>query len=660
MRGDALTTMSSESVHEPLLEALLQARTISDIEVSPLGELVAYGETRLELSDRTRQSVLCIGQLDDRAPLNPMTIVESPVVFRWAPVGEVLAVFQRRETGGIGLCLINLRDWRKPVISYCSELFSSVGSLIWDATGDQLAFSAVPLSEIQLTDQPQIIVNAHHKADEPVQPHSLYRFSWADSRLQRLTEGAQHDSNPTWSPCGQYLAFVREGASCKNFSATSLWQVKLAGGQCQPIYHDGYHAGSPAWSPDGQTIAYFAADRQLLGEDEQFFRLWLFNLAEGKSTCLTQNHDISVVRQGRPTETPPPLWDAHGQRLFFRVSYRGSICVACFQLGTGGLQRLTPDTAQVFSFSLDRTAEQLVYVASDCYHPVRLFQQTVATGTQRLLLDPNQGTLTLLENIDVSRQVFQSPQGYSIEGWLLSSRCHAPPFPLLLDIHGGPHGFEGYRISLSRSYRYSLVEQGWAVLILNPTGSASYGQAFFEAIRGHWGEYDLPEHLAAIDTLIAQGLVNPDKLAISGYSYGGYMTAWMIAHCDRFKAASVGAPITNLESFYGTSDIGPWFLPSEMQEDVLSINKNCRRLSPIHLIKTVTTPTLILHGENDKRCPISQSEELFMRLLQAGRVPVAMIRYPNASHLFLSKGPVEHKLDYCLRLIAWVNKYINP
>ncbi|HEY9879696.1 MAG TPA: hypothetical protein V6D29_14655, partial [Leptolyngbyaceae cyanobacterium] len=133
--------MSSESVHEPLLEALLQARTISDIEVSPLGELVAYGETRLELSDRTRQSVLCIGQLDDRAPLNPMTIVESPVVFRWAPVGEVLAVFQRRETGGIGLCLINLRDWRKPVISYCSELFSSVGSLIWDATGDQLAFS---------------------------------------------------------------------------------------------------------------------------------------------------------------------------------------------------------------------------------------------------------------------------------------------------------------------------------------------------------------------------------------------------------------------------------------------------------------------------------------------------------------------------------------
>lgn len=638
----------------------MQASTISDVQVSAPGKTVAYKETRPDPENQGSKSILWIGQIDDRKDFAPIAAAENLVLSRWSPNGEKLAFFQRRDAGGIGLGLLALKQNDKPAASYFPDLFTAVGSLAWDASGQQLVFSAVPLTQgSQLANPPQVITRARYKSDDQVLPHRLYRLLLSEPRLETLTDGYHHDSNPAWSPCSQYLAFTRDTPSSHDFSATSLWQLNLATGEVQKLCHEGYHAESPAWSPCGQKIAYFAASNQLLGEDEQFFRLWLVDLSRNESVCLTRDQDFSIVRQSRPAETPAPIWAPDGQRLFFRISHRGAICVASFNLRDGSLEQLTSSTAQVLSFGLDRLAQQLICAVSDCYHPVRLFRQQVGSKTWKVLVDPNQRVFSQLKDIHISRRLFPNSQGYSVEGWLLTSRCHKPPFPLLLDIHGGPHGFEGYRVSLTRPYRYALVSRGWAVLILNPSGSASYGQAFFDAIRGHWGERDMPEHIAAVDTLVEQGLADPERLAVTGYSYGGYMAAWLISQSHRFKAAVIGASVTNLESFYGTSDIGPWFVPWEMQEEVLSINHNCRRLSPVHFAKSIMTPTLILHGENDQRCPVGQGEELFTRILQSGNTSVEMVRYPNASHLFLAKGPTEHKVDYCLRLMAWIDKYTN-
>jgi dipeptidyl aminopeptidase/acylaminoacyl peptidase len=231
--------------------------------------------------------------------------------------------------------------------------------------------------------------------------------------------------------------------------------------------------------------------------------------------------------------------------------------------------------------------------------------------------------------------------------------------PLLLDIHGGPHGFVGNYFSLSHFYRYALASQGWTVLALNPSGSGSYGEAFANSICGRWGEFDMPEHLAAIDELVAEGIAHPDLLAVAGYSYGGYMAAWMIGYSDRFRAAVVGAPIVNLESLHGTSDIGMWYCFWEMQGDIVSNRDRFRRLSPVNYVDQVTTPTLILHGEADERCPISQGEELFIGLLAVGRVPVEFVRYPESSHLFLSSGWPRHRVDYHRRVMSWLEHYVN-
>jgi dipeptidyl aminopeptidase/acylaminoacyl peptidase len=233
----------------------------------------------------------------------------------------------------------------------------------------------------------------------------------------------------------------------------------------------------------------------------------------------------------------------------------------------------------------------------------------------------------------------------------------ARPAPLLVEIHGGPHSYHGNAFPLGAFHVLVLASRGWAVLALNPTGSGSYGQGFARAIRGRWGEQDLPEQLAAVDALVAEGVADPARLAVSGYSYGGFMAAWTIGHTDRFKAAVVGAPVTNLESFHGTADIGPWFAASEMDGDIVRHRETYRRLSPVAYVDRVRTPTLIVHGEADDRCPVGQGEELFIGLLAAGRVPVQMVRYPGESHLFRSTGSPGHRLDLTRRIVEWVEQH---
>jgi dipeptidyl aminopeptidase/acylaminoacyl peptidase len=256
----------------------------------------------------------------------------------------------------------------------------------------------------------------------------------------------------------------------------------------------------------------------------------------------------------------------------------------------------------------------------------------------------------------IERRIFPSPNGGTIDGWLMLPAAGEGNYPLLLDIHGGPHGFVGNYFALSHFYRYVLASKGWAVLTLNPSGSASYGEKFAHSIRGRWGEYDMPEQMAAIDVLISEGIVDRDRLSVVGYSYGGYMAAWMIGHTDRFKAAVVGAPITNLTSFIGTSDIGKWYISWEMGGDMAMNPEILQRLSPVSYVERVTTPTLILHGEADDRCPIGQAEEFFMGLMQSS-VPVEFVRYPSSSHLFHSHGLPSHRMDYNIRIVEWVKRY---
>src|SRR5205807_7657332 len=203
---------------------------------------------------------------------------------------------------------------------------------------------------------------------------------------------------------------------------------------------------------------------------------------------------------------------------------------------------------------------------------------------ERRLTHLNKEVLAQLGPAHGERRTFTSPYGGTLEGWLFLPSERRGASPLLVDIHGGPASFSGNLFSLSYFYRYVLASRGWAVLTLNPTGSGSYGREFAHGIRAKRGERDRGEPLAVVDQLVAEGVADPDRLAVAGYSYGGFRTSWTIGHTERVKAAVVGAPVTNQESFFGTSDIGMWFAPWEMGARLTDDRETFRRLSPINYV----------------------------------------------------------------------------
>jgi CubicO group peptidase (beta-lactamase class C family)/predicted esterase len=253
---------------------------------------------------------------------------------------------------------------------------------------------------------------------------------------------------------------------------------------------------------------------------------------------------------------------------------------------------------------------------------------------------------------------FSAPDGTSVQGWVLRDPEAATPAPTLLDIHGGPHNAWAPVFDLYHLYHQTLAAAGWTIVYINPRGSDGYGEAFFQDVVRGWGLSDESDFHAALDELVAEGVADPSRLAVTGYSYGGFMTCWLTSTGDRFGAAVAGGSVVNLESEFGTSDMG-WYLGvHEIGGLPTDEGDAYDRMSPIALAARASTPTLILHGEADQRCPVSQAEEWFAAL-RARRVPCQLVRYPGASHLFIISGRPSHRIDYARRLSDWVQAYTS-
>jgi dipeptidyl aminopeptidase/acylaminoacyl peptidase len=242
-----------------------------------------------------------------------------------------------------------------------------------------------------------------------------------------------------------------------------------------------------------------------------------------------------------------------------------------------------------------------------------------------------------------------------IDAWLLLPPHGKPPYPLLVDAHGGPQS--GVLADFAtHTYWYLLVSRGWAVLAPNAVGSSGYGAEFARRICGHWGELDFPQYEAVVETLQREGLAD-ERLAISGKSYGGYLSAWAIGHTHRYKAAIVSAPVSNILSHAGTSDTGYYVAPYTMCDELPAVAKRAYALSPVAHCTDATTSTLILQGDDDGRCPLGQAEELFANLVRCTDTPVELVVYPGGTHGLAESGKPSHRVDYHQRVCDWAMRW---
>lgn len=579
---------------------------------------------------------------------------------RWSPRGDKLAFLSDR--GGSAQVYLLPRDGGEA--SQLSHLQGAVSDLRWAPDAGWLAVAAAVTVDPDWRgaraagrkarergpSAPEVAWKLPYKSDGLgfmlAREVHLFCVDAASGEHQQLTDGPFDVMAFDISPNGKRLAYARtrEGRFAHR---TDLWICDTDGSNHRQLTSGLAMVLSPVWSPDGRSIAFSGARKD--GDAQE--SLWLLEVDSGKLRQLG-GESLNLA-------DPESLsWDKDGQSLLFVQAHRGRHRAVRLHIASGELQVLVEGDVQFGAFCA--AGGQLVYACEHPGQPSELYACQGDGSGKRQLSDLNAWWRERTP-IHAEARRFQVPDGKGgteiIEGWLLRAQGQEGPMPLLNDVHGGPASYALLDFDTNVFWQ-ALCSRGWAVLALNAVGSASYGREFCDRLMGHWGEFDLPQHLAAIEQLRREGVCD-DRVAISGKSYGGYLSAWAVGQSQLFRAAVVMAPVGNIETHYGTSDGGYYADPLYMGSGTQFDRKLARKLSPLHHIEKARTPTLFVQGKEDERCPKCQSEELFVSMLRAGDTPAELILYPGEGHTFLGEGTPSVRADAARRIVEWVTRHIG-
>jgi dipeptidyl aminopeptidase/acylaminoacyl peptidase len=653
---------------------LFRLRFVADPQISPDGSQVAYVVAWVDPADHTRyRSQLMLAAFDGSGQPRPLTSGRHrDTAPRWSPDGCSLAFVSDRDESRAQLFILPLRGGEA---RHLTALKRGAGTPVWSPSGARLAFSArVDIEEITQqegqTDEKgkpprvKIITRVRHKGDgegffEAMRKH-LFVMDQAGGEPQRITGGDWDDVEPAWSPDGQLLAFTSNRERDRDMSLLNdVWVVPSTGGRAKRLTRHRGQASMPVFSPDGQQVAYLGHERGwTYGARTELLSV---PVAGGDSDSLSGLFDDEVgnaaLSDARdPFAAQPPAWQPDGRGMVSLVSRGGRVEIVRFQSGDSSPQTLVGGDREVAAFSVSRDGKNIACIISDPTHPYEVVAVENGAAERRLSHEND----ALLETLDVAAAApFQvkSSDGEIVHGWLMKppgfrerKKC-----PLVLEVHGGPETM--YAWSFMHEFQV-LAARGYAVLYTNPRGSKGYGEAFTARIFADWGNQDAADCLAAIDAVSQWRWVDPTRLGVTGGSYGGFMTAWLVGHTNRFRAAVAQRGCYNMASFYGTSDIGPWFGDYTLGGPVYEREAQYRERSPLTYARQMRTPLLLVHSEQDLRCPIEQAEQLFTQLRRIGKAEVEMVRFPEESHNLSRSGRPDRRIERLERIVGWFDKHM--
>jgi dipeptidyl aminopeptidase/acylaminoacyl peptidase len=461
---------------------------------------------------------------------------------------------------------------------------------------------------------------------------------------RQLTTRPVDHSMPRWSPDGRQLAL--QVASPDGWGSR-LGLLDVASGEMRLFGAENGAVGVWAWSPSGDRVL-FAGDSVITGQLDFF----LLDVAAGHVRRLTD--DLACLPDaGRMGVAPPatPVW-LDDRRALFHAFRGGASRLYTIDVESGRTEQVAAWDALHAGLSLDAAHRRAVQTRGSLDGPSELYVLELATFEGRTISDHNAALLG--EHPPAGWERFDVQRGdLTIEAWLLKPPDFDPSkrYPLILDVHGGPQSFYGYGFDPMQQL---LASNGFLVLFCNPRGSTSYGRDFTLRVRCDWGGEDFHDLMAVLDRAVERPYVDEGRLGMYGSSYGGYMVAWTIGQTSRFKAAVSRAPVFDLESMYGTSDIGHSWCDVQYGGPPHARRDWYEAHSPSTFAHQATTATLVIHGESDERCPIGQGEQMYVALSKAG-CETELVRYPGGSHLFFRPGGVpEHRIDFFERVLGWL------
>lgn len=643
------------------VDDLLAVRTPEQPALSPDGARIAFVlRTTDREGDRDTRALWQVPTAGGApAPLTHATADSTPV---WSPDGTQLA-FLRAQDGPAQIWVLPAAGGEARGLT---TLPLGAGAPAWSPDGTRIAFTA-PVDGAALPGEgaetilarrsaPAATDRLGYKADGAgnlgTLVQQLHVLDVASGKVTVLTDGRAHASDPFWSPDGTLLAYsasVEDDADLTMRIPVFVRSSSDPLGEAVRVSALDVQATAVGWTSDGRHVIAAGRTDTEVGNAS----LLLFPVDGGDPQSITGALDRNVMPGGPGYPGGMPQ-SADGGDIVFCLRDNGYSHVYRVAEDDTGATPLVVGTANVSGLSVVGASAAIVLATPESFGDVALLD--VADGTTRVLTE--YGTPPF-ELVPAEERRFTISDGTVVTGWLRRDPDATGPLPLLLDVHGGPHNSWNGAADIIHPYHQVLARRGWAILTLNPRGSDGYGDAFFSAVSGGWGVNDANDFLEPIDALVAEGIADPARLAVTGYSYGGFMTCYLTSRDDRFAAAVAGGVVTDLLSMGGTSDFGHYLSAKENGglpwRDVERISAQ----SPFTRVDQVTTPTLILHGAADDRCPVGQAEQWFTALRERG-VPARLVLYPGGSHLFPLSGAPSHRIDFSQRVIDWVEQYAPP
>lgn len=630
---------------------IYRLRTVADVQLSPDGSRVAYTVANHDRPGRP-YSQLWLADLDTGRSTRLGDESESGTGPRWSPDGRRLAYFGRGREGA-GLLVREIQGgsvtFVGPVAGTNHPLPSSGERIAWSPDGRSLAFvSTTPGPEADANGDPMVITRYLYK---PTATEGATRFN--DNRrthifvadlpsgeARQLTTGNYYEHSIDWSPAGDEIAFVsNRGPDPDRFFNYDIFAVNAATGAIRRLTDTRNAEYYPRWSPDGRALAFAGTTRPLTSSETTMEDTHVWVMAKDGSARQELGRAIDN-RQGAPR------WGPDGRDLYFTVQERGSVTLARLPVAGGPCETVVGGRGSVGGWSVTRGG--IAYARATPEAPAELF---VAS---RRITTLNDEALAGRIVAPVEAFSFASFDGTTIEAFLTKPGTISGTHPMIVMIHGGPHGQQGPAFN-QKAQIYAA--QGWATLMVNFRGSTGYGQKLADAIFKDQNGGEAKDVLAAVDAALKKyPWIDAGRLGVEGSSYGGQLTNWLVTQTTRFKAAIPSAGISNLVSFNYTAYYHDYlaveFGAYPHEQGIIDL---LWERSPIRYVHRARTPTLILHGENDNDVPVGEAEQFYIALMDAG-VETQMVRYPREGH---GLRETRHVADSIERSVAWYKKHFT-
>jgi len=642
------------------LEDISSLQLPSEPTIAPDGRQVVYVLRTTDTDEDADRTALWSVHATDDGWAEPVQLTRGTAdsAPAFSPDGDRIAFLR----GGDGPPQLHLLPVHGGEAERVTDLPAGAGAPVWSPAGDRIAFTAAVTDPDESATAPITTRRLGWKADGPGLLRSarqhVHVLDLAGGEVRQLTSGDWHAGGPAWSPDGALLAFAAGPDDDADTTYRSPAHVlPVEGGELRRAGGDLELAGPLLWTPDGTALLVTGQRRVSVGHAG----LWVQPVdgpVDADLADLAAPLDRNVMPGGPGYPGGLPQLTADGRTVVFCVRDRGCSHVHATAVDGSSSPRpvVTGDDVVVSGLSVAAAADVAAVVLADPTTYGEVAVVDLGTGELTRLTAHTRRSLPEVELVRPEPRTFTVHDGTQVHGWLLRDPAATTPRPLLVDAHGGPHNAWSPVADAAHPYHQALVAAGWSVLLVNPRGSDGYGLDFFTGAAGHWGTADERDFLDPVDQLVDEGVADPARLALTGYSYGGYMTCWLTSRTDRFAAAVAGGVVADLFSMAGTSDAG-YFLGGVEWPDPHTEPELLAEISPFTRVQQVRTPTLVLQGGADERCPVGQAEQWFAALRRQG-VDTELVLYPGGSHLFILNGRPSHRVDYSRRIVDWVQQHV--